>query len=55
MLALVTPQGNTTRTILEKVEALQARFYSTIEVDLLDIEDTSFLKGSFPPNPIAVS
>jgi hypothetical protein len=44
---LITEQDNTTNTIIEKTEFLQARFYLTIKADFTDIEDFSFLKESF--------
>jgi hypothetical protein len=47
MPTLVIEQGDTTCTISEKVEFLQARFYPTIEVDLTDIEDILFSQESF--------
>ena len=47
MPTLVIEQGGITYTILEKVEFLKARFYLTIEVDLLDIEDLLFSRESF--------
>ena len=52
MLALVTPEGNIVCTIQEKAEALWARFYPTVEVDLSNIKDTTFEDNSFPPNSI---
>ena len=52
---LVIEQGNTTSTIMEKVEFLRARFYPTMEADLTDIEDFSFSRESFLSNPIEVS
>ena len=55
MPTLVTEQGNTTSTIMEKAEFLQARFYPTIEADLTDIKDFSFSRESFLSNPIEVS
>jgi hypothetical protein len=55
MPTLVMEQGNTTSTTIEKVEFLQARFYPTMEVDLIDIEDFSFSRESFLSNPIEVS
>ena len=54
MPTLVTEQGNTASTIMEKAEFLQARFYPMIEADLTDIEDLSFSRDSFPPNQIEV-
>ena len=54
MPTLVIEQGKA-QSILEKVEFLQARFYPTIEVDLTDIEDFSFLRESFPLNLIEVN
>ena len=47
ILTLVIEQGGIAYTILEKVEFLKARFYLTIEVDLLDIKDLSFSRESF--------
>src|SRR3979490_1943338 len=55
MPTLVTEQGNTTSTIMEKAEFLWARFYPTMEADLTDIEDFSFSRESFLSNPIEVS
>jgi len=55
MPTLVTEQGNTTSTIMEKAEFLRARFYPTMEADLTDIEDFSFSRESFLSNPIEVS
>ena len=52
MPTLVIEQGGIARTILEKVEFLKARFYLTIEVDLLDIEDLSFSRESFLQNTL---
>ena len=54
MPTLVIEQGNTTSTIMEKAEFLQARFYPTIEVDLTDIEDFPFSRESFLLNSIEV-
>jgi hypothetical protein len=51
MSTLITEQGNTASTITEKTEFLQARFYLTIEADLTDIEDFSFSRESFLPDP----
>jgi len=42
MPTLVTEQSNTTSTIIEKAEFLQARFYPTIEADLTNIKDLLF-------------
>ena len=47
MPTLVMEQGNIACTISEKAEFLKARFYPTIEADLLDIEDLSFSRESF--------
>jgi hypothetical protein len=47
MPTLVIEQGGIIYIILEKVEFLKARFYPTIEVDLLDIEDLLFSRESF--------
>ena len=55
MPALVTPQGNVAHTIQEKAEALQARFYPTVEADLSDIKETIFKDDSFSPNLIQIS
>jgi hypothetical protein len=52
---LVTPQGNVVYTIQEKAEALQARFYLTVEADLSDIKETTFKDNSCYPNLIQVS
>lgn len=54
MPTLVTEQGHTASTIMEKAEFLRARFYPTIEADLTDIEDFSFSRESFPLNSIEV-
>jgi hypothetical protein len=50
MPTLVTEQGNTASTIVEKAEFLQARFYPTIEADLTDIENFLFSRESFLPD-----
>ena len=55
MPTLVTEQGNTASTIMEKAEFLQARFYPTIEADLTNIKDLLFLQESFPLNPLEVN
>jgi hypothetical protein len=55
MPALVTPQGNVVHTIQEKAEALQPRFYPTVEADLSDIKETIFKDNSFSPNLIQIS
>ena len=47
MPTLVIEQGGIACIISEKVEFLKARFYPTIEVDLLDIEDLSLSRESF--------
>jgi hypothetical protein len=48
---LVIEQGNTTSTIMEKAEFLQARFYPTIEADLADIEISHSPKNLSPLTP----
>jgi hypothetical protein len=55
MPTLVIEQGNVIYTIVEKVEFLQARFYLAIEVDLIDIEELSFLRKSFLLDSIEAS
>jgi hypothetical protein len=55
MPALVTSQGNVVYTIQEKAEALQARFYLTVEADLSDIKETIFKDDSFSSNLIQIS
>ena len=52
MPTLVIEQGGITCTILEKVEFLKARFYPTIKVDLLDIENLLFSRESFLQNTL---
>ena len=55
MPTLVTEQGNTTSTIIEKAEFLQARFYLTIKTDLTNIKDLLFLQEFFSLNPLKVN
>ena len=55
MPTLVTELGNTTSTIIEKAEFLQARFYPIIEADFTNIENLSFSRESFSPNQIKIS
>jgi hypothetical protein len=52
---LVTSQGSVVYTIQKKAEALQTRFYPTVETDLSDIKETIFKDNSCYPNLIQVS
>jgi hypothetical protein len=48
-------QDNITYTIQKKAEALQAKFYPTVETDLSDIKETIFKDNSFSSHLIQVS